>query len=113
MRYLEYELSSGHIISEIISETEPETSEGFGVIAIGENDVVAKAKYIVKNGVLTKAYETKNEQLERERLRKEQRAKCLLRIKSMVVEDFVARMKHDDEAIKELEKEYASFESYL
>ena len=113
MRYLEYELSSGHIISEIISETEPETSEGFGVIAIGENDVIAKAKYIVKNGVLTKAYETKNEQLERERLRKEQRAKCLLRIKSMATEYFIAVMEEDDEAIKELRKEYKGFKAYL
>lgn len=113
MRYLEYEISSGHIVSEIISDSTPETSDGFGVIEVGENDVINKEKYIVRNGVLTKAYETKNEQLERERLRKEHRAKCLLRIKSMVVEDFVARMKHDDEAIKELEKEYASFEAYL
>lgn len=113
MRYLEYEISTGKIISEIISETAPEPDEDRGVIALGNDDVIDTSKYIVKDGVLTKTFETKNEKLERERLRKERRQQCLERIKSITVEYVIAKLRHDDAAVEELEKEFNSFEAYL
>lgn len=113
MRYLEYEISTGKIISEIISDNAPELDEDRGVIVIGDEAVIDASRFIVKDGVLAKAYETKNEQIERERLRKEYREKSLRRIKSMMTEYFVAVMENDNDAINELRSEYKELKAYL
>lgn len=113
MRYLEYDILTGQILSEIISETTPEAEAGIGVIEVNSYESFDPSRYIVKNGVITKAYETKTEQLERERLREEHREHAFMRIKSMMVEDFIARMERDDYAIEELRKEYNSMKAYL
>ncbi len=113
MRFLEYEISSGRIISEIISASTPESDSGIGIIEINDYEAIDPLKYIVKDGVITKAYETKAEQLERERLKKEHREHCLLRIKSMITECFIAIMKRDNDALEELRKEFSTLEAYL
>ena len=113
MRFFEYDISTGQILSEIISATVPEVEDGVGVVEVNDYEAFDPSKYIIKNGVITKAYETKAEQLERERLRKEHREHCLLRVKSMMTEFFIASMKEDDEALADLRKEFSELETYL
>lgn len=113
MRFLEYEISSGRIISEIISASTPESDSGIGIIEINDYESIDPLKYIVKDGVITKAYETKAEQLERERLRKEHKENAYLRFKSMMSECFVAIMKRDNDALEQLREEFSALEAYL
>ena len=51
-RYLEYEINSGRIISEIISATEPTPAEGYGLLEIPDNAELDTTIYAIKNGVL-------------------------------------------------------------
>lgn len=113
MRYLEYDISSGRIISEIIAPSAPEPDEGTGIIQISDYETVDTSRYVIKDGVIVKAFETKAEQLEQERLRKEHRESCLLRVKSMMTEFFIASMKEDNEALADLRKEFRELEAYL
>ena len=112
-RYLEYEIKSGRIISEIISAVEPTPAEGYGLFPIPDDAELDTTLYAIKNGVLVKQYETNEERLERERLKRERMAQVRLRIQSMVNEVIIALLEDDEAAIKELRQEYKQLKAYM
>ena len=112
-KYLEYEISSGKIISEIISDGPPESSEGYGMLEIDENLKLDTTGYAVRNGALVKDFETNEERLERERLRRENQEKLRQRLKAMFYELSIAILENDDDAIEELRTEYRQLKVYL
>lgn len=61
MKFLEYEISSGRIVSEITSSEEPEVSSGFALLAIDDNEQINLSMYSVRNGALVKTSETNQE----------------------------------------------------
>ncbi len=113
MKFLEYDLLTGRIISEIVSPIEPKTLDDRGILQINDNDNINTSMYIIKNGALVKTYESKIEKLERERIRNENNMRSRLRLKSMQTEFFIAMMRDDIEAINELKKEFRQLEIYL
>ena len=112
-RYLEYEINSGRIISEIISAAEPTPAEGYGLLEIPDGAELDTTIYAVRNGVLVKQYETNEERIERERLRLEEKARVRERIKSMVYEVIIALLENDDAALEELREEYRTLKAYM
>ncbi|MBQ7594084.1 MAG: hypothetical protein IJU48_07010 [Synergistaceae bacterium] len=112
-KYLEYEISSGKIISEIVSDTEPESSEGYSMLEIDENLKLDTTGYIIRDGVLVKDFETNEERLERERLKREQAEQLHQRLKSMIYECVIAILENDNDAIEELRAEYRKMKVYL
>ena len=112
-KYLEYEISSGKIVSEIISDTEPETLEGYGVLEVDENLKIDTTGYAVRDGTLVKDFETNEERQERERLRRENQEKIRQRLKAMFYELSIAILENDDDAIEELRAEYRQLKVYL
>ena len=112
-RYLEYEINSGRIISEIISATEPTPAEGYGLLEIPDGAELDTTIYAVRNGVLVKQYETNEERIERERLRLEEKARVRERIKSMVYEVIIALLENDEAALEELREEYRTLKAYM
>lgn len=112
-KYLEYEKASGRIISEIISLKEPEVSNGYGLLEIDDNTEIDTRLYAIKNGVLVKNYETNEERLERERLKREHTESVRRRLKSMMYEVCIALLENDPNALEELRKEYKELKAYL
>lgn len=112
-RYLEYEKASGRIISEIYSTYEPEVAEGVGLLELTTEDEIDTSLYSVKNGVLVKNFETNEERIERERLKREHQEKVRKRVQSMVLEVPIAILENDDDAIEELRKEYQRLKAYM
>ena len=85
-RYLEYEKSTGRIVSEILSANEPTVAAGFGLFELNTDAELDTNLYAIKNGVLVKQYETNEERIERLKVKAEQREKVRKRILSMVNE---------------------------
>ena len=112
-RYLEYETLTGHIISEFISSSTPEPSDGISYLAIDDNLLIDTASFAVKNGALVKLYETNQERIEREHIRQEQAEKVRNRVKSMCYELCLALLDNNDTAIKELQKEFQELKGLL
>ena len=112
-RYLEYELSSGRIISEITSDTKPATEEGYGLLEIPEDTEIDTTLYAIKNGVLVKNYETNEERLERERLKRENAERARNRLRAIAFEVCIAILEDDDSAIEELRGEYRELKAYI
>lgn len=112
-RFLEYDLTSGRIISEIISENTPEVSENCGLLEIGEFQTIDTNQYAVRNGALVKLYETEAERIERDRLRREHTEQVRKRIKSMTYELALAILDDNNDAVKELQSEFKSLKAYL
>lgn len=112
-KYLEYEKASGHIVSEIISVKQPEVSNGYGLLEIDDNTEIDTRLYAIKNGVLVKNYETNEERLERERLKKEHTESVRKRVKSMMYEVCISILENDDDALDELRREYKELKAYL
>ena len=105
MRYLEYSLTTGKIISEISSDNEATPDEGCGLLEIDDDLIIDTNNFIVRNGALVKSFETETERRERERLKQEQAQKNRQRLKS-VREEFIWALLFDDEAeIKKLRAE--------
>lgn len=112
-RYIEYEIESGRIISEILSPVEPEASESTAYLEIDSEQTTDFTGYIVKNGVLVKGYETNEERLERERAKREQGEKARLRIKNILPEFIFAQLDDNEEAQNELKVEFKKLKVYL
>ena len=112
-RYIEYETDTGRIISELISETLPISQENLSYLEIPEEQLLDLTGYKVKNGSLVKDYETNEERLERERVKREQAEKVRLRIKSMTYELCLAILDDNDEAINDLKAEFKRLKVYL
>ena len=112
-RYIEYDILSGHIISEIKADSPPEIPEGIGLIEI-ENDIeIEIGRYVVKNGKLQKIYETNAEKDEQERIKKEYAESVRARIRSMISELCIALLANDEEEIGRLRREYQTLRAYL
>ena len=106
MKFLEYEISSGRIVSVITAKTEPETSSGFGLMRIGDNEEIDINSYSVRDGLLVKTSETNAERIERERLKRERAEQSKLRLKSMMKEFILASLDDNQDEIKELRREF-------
>ncbi len=112
-RYLEYEITSGRILSEVTSETRPEVTEGLGLLEISGDAEIDTSIYGVRGGQLVRLYETPEERAERERLRKERAEQVRLRLKRMIYELGIALLEDDETAITELRKEYRELKVYM
>lgn len=112
-KYLEYETASGHIVSEIISSSKPTTADGYGLLAIPDDAELDTTLYIVKNDTLVKQFETNEERIERERLKREQQERVRERLHSMMYEVCISLLEDDDTALKELRKEYKELKAYM
>ena len=112
-RYLEYDKATGRIISEIISATKPEISGNYDVLEIADDVEINTALYAVRDGQLVKMYETNEERLERERVKKEQGEKIRLRVKAMFYEAIIAILDDNEKALNDLKAEYKSLKVYL
>ena len=112
-KYLEYEAASGHIVSEIISSSEPTAADGYGLLEIPEDAEIDTTLYIVKNGTLVKQFETNEERIERERLKREQQERVRERLHSMMYEVCISLLEDDDTALKELRNEYKELKAYM
>lgn len=112
-KYLEYDKTTGRIISEIIAPSQPTVSSAVGLLEIDPDAEIDTNLYAVKNGVLVKQYETNEERIERIRLRQEQREKVRLRIRSMLNELCVIILENDTDALEKLREEYRTLKAYL
>ena len=112
-KYLEYDKITGRIISEIISASKPECSGNYGLLEVDSNLEINTALYVIKDGQLVKMYETNEERLERERVRKEHGEKIRRRVKAMMYEVIIALLDENDKALEDLRKEYQSIKGYL
>ena len=112
-RYLEYEISSGRILSEVTCEGQPEASEGLGLLEVSGDAEVDTSIYGIRGGQLVRLYETAEERAERERLRREKAEQIRHRLKSMMYEFFIAMMEADEGAISDLRKEYRELKVYM
>ena len=113
MKYIEYEISTGRILSEITSQEEPEVSLGIGLLSVNDDEEINLSMYSVRNGALVKTSETNQERLERERIRREHGEQCRHRLRSMMTEFVVAMLAEDDEEINNLRREYRMMKAYL
>ena len=112
-RYLEYEISTGRIVSELISPTVPEASDEISYLLIDDDLTIDSSNYAVKNGSLVKLYETNEERMERERIKREHSDKIKGRIKSMIDEFVLACLDRNQIAIAELQNEFQTLKKYL
>ena len=112
-RYLEYEKSTGRIVSEILSATEPKVSQNFGLFELNADAELDTRLYAIKNGVLVKNYETNEERIERLKVKQEQREKVRKRILSMVNEVIITILENDTDALEELRKEYKELKARM
>ena len=112
-RYLEYDKSSGRIISEIISASKPEMSGNYDVLEIADDLEINTALYVIKDGQLVKMYETNEERLERERVKKEHGEMIRARVKAMFYEVILAILDENESALNALKSEYKGLKVYL
>lgn len=112
-KYIEYDTTSGHIISEITAESPPEVQDGVALIEIDENADIEIGRYTVKDGKLKKIYETNAEKEEQERIKREYTEKVRKRVQSMTTELCIALLDNDNEEIERLRREYKSLRVYL
>lgn len=112
-RYLEYDIASGRIISEITSDHAPEATAGMSMLEIGDGEKIEITRYAVRNGVLVKVSETNAERQERERIRQEQAASARNRMNAVKQEYLRALIEDDATAAERLKKEYRKLKVYL
>lgn len=112
-RYIEYDIASGHIISELNAAKPPELSDGTALLELDDDCSIEISRYIVKDGKLLKIHETNAEKDEQERIKQEYSASVRLRVKSMLSEVCLALLEDDNEEIARLRKEYRLIKAYL
>ena len=112
-RYLEYEILSGRILSEVTSDTLPEAADGIGFLEVSGDGDIDTSIYGIRGGQLVRLYETAEERAERERLRREKADQIRQRLKGMVYEVCIAILEDDDSAIAELRREYKELKVYM
>lgn len=112
-KYLEYEVASGQIVSELISSIEPTPATGYALLEIPDNSEIDTSLYIIKNGTLVRQYETSEERLKREMQKHENREKVHARLMSMINEVCICLLEDDEAALNELREEYRSLKAYM
>ena len=112
-RYLEYDNNTGRIISEIVSSTPPKVSGAYSILEIADGQEIDTSLYAVRDNKLVKLYETNEERLERERLRKENIERVRQRVKTMMYEVIMAILDDNEDALKSLKTEYKELKVYL
>lgn len=113
MRYLEYEESTGHILCEIESGTEPAVGNGHAVIPAPEEwdgDILG---WTVKDGALTCIRSTELERLEAERNRRAQQERAQWRLQALINEFNVAMLDEDEDRVAELRAEFRRLKALL
>lgn len=113
MKFLEYEISTGRILSQITCESEPSVSNGIGLLSIDDHEEIDSTMYEVRSGSLVKTMETEQEILERERVKREYQEKCRMRYRSIEHEFIFALIKEDINEMNNLRREVARMEAYL
>ncbi len=113
MKYIEYDLATGRILSQIKCETEPEVSEGVGLLKLEEDEEIDSTMYEIRRGSLVKTAETNQEILERERLKREHQEKCRRRLRSMVNEYVIAMIAEDEDEMRNLRMEFKKMKAYI
>ena len=113
MKYLEYDLKSGRILSEVKSSIEPDPEPDRGYYEIGSNEELDITQYAVRGGSLVKVGETNQEKLERERIRREHGEQCRRRYKVLREEYLMAMIARDEDEKRNLEREYDAMKAYM
>ena len=113
MKFIEYDIATGRILSQIKCSEEPEVSEGIGLLRVEEQEEIDSTMYEVRRGVLVKTAETDQEILERERLKREHQEKSRRRLRSMVSEYVIAMIAEDDAEMKNLRMEFKKMKAYI
>ncbi len=113
MKFLEYDIKTGRILSEITSSVDPEPEDGRGYYEIGRNEELDITQYAIRGGSLVKVGETNQEKLERERIRREHGEQCRRRLRSMKDEYLIAMIARDEEEQRNLEREFDKMKAYL
>ena len=109
-RYLEYDNNTGRIVCEIVSAIKPEASGNF---ELADGQEIDTSLYAVRDNKLVKLYETNEERLERERLRKENVERVRQRVKTMMYEVIMAILDDNEDALNSLKTEYKELKVYL
>ena len=112
-RYIEYETDTGRIISELISPEIPASQDNISYLELPEDQLMDFTGYAVRDGALVKDYETNEERLERERVKREMGEKIRLRVRSMVYEFVMAVMDDNTDTINALKDEFKRLKVYL
>ena len=113
MKYIEYDIATGRILSQIKCSEEPEVTDGIGLLMLEEGEEIDSTMYEVRRGVLVKTAETSQEILERERLKREHQEKCRRRLRSMVSEYVIAMIAEDEDEISNLKREFKKMKAYI
>ena len=113
MKFLEYEISTGRILSEVTSREEPEPENGRGYYEIGSNEELDITQYAIRGGSLVKVGETNQERLERERIRREHGEQCRRRLRSLKDEYLIAMIADDEDEMNNLKREFNRMKAYL
>ena len=113
MKFLEYDIKTGRILSEVTSSEDPEPEDGRGYYEIGQNEDIDLTQYAIRGGTLVKTGETNQERLERERIRREHGEQCRRRLRSMKDEYLIAMLAGDEEEMSNLKREFARMKAYL
>ena len=113
MKFLEYDIKTGRILSEVTSGVDPEPENGRGYYEIGRNEELDITQYAVRGGSLVKVGETNQEKLERERIRREHGEQCRRRLRSLKEEYLIAMIAEDEDEMNNLRREFARMKAYL
>lgn len=113
MKFIEYETSTGRILSVITSSVEPEASFGVSLLQIDDDAEIDTTQYAVRNGALVKTSETNQERLERERIKREYGEQCRRRYRSLQGEFVGAQLARDENKINACYREYDKMKAYL
>ena len=112
-KFLEYNINSGHIISEIISDSPPPAADGFALLQVDDNLNIDTSCYAVRDGQLVKLFETNAEIAERERLKKEYHEQIRERLHSLIHECMIAFLDDNSDEINNLRFEFKKLKAYL
>ena len=112
-KFFEYNINSGHIISEIIAQSPPAPADGFALLQVDDNLNIDTSCYAVRDGQLVKLFETNAEIAERERLRKEYHEQVRERLHSLIHQCMIAFLDDNSDEINNLRLEFKQLKAYL
>ena len=112
-RFIEYDTTSGHIISELKADNPPETDLGISLLSIDDDAEIEIGRYIVSNGKLKKIYETNEEKSDQERIKREYAESVRMRVRDMMKELCLALLGEDNQELERLRQEYKNLRAYL
>lgn len=105
-RFLEYATASGRIICEVYADDEPQVEDGHAVLEISGDMTLDTNNCAVVDGVLTRMYETPDERVQREKLRREYKERTGARVRRLMYDFLIAQIEEDDVKIRALREEY-------